>query len=671
MHMAQGAQDPAGSDPPADAATNFPGGTAFWLPVFLVVSLGHVAAAWAQHAADDPVASADDAFGLKLGRESIGIYNSGAVRGFDPQAAGNVRIEGLYFDQQGALSDRVLEGSTIKVGVSEIGYAFPAPTGIVDYDLRHPGDGSPTGTVVVNAGPFGAWGVSVDANLPLLSSQLLLPIGASYQVSTQTATGASNPGYTSRIAGFGLTPQWKPNDWLTFRWIVDWQRKTHAKTLPLIFAAGDFVPPETPKGYYGQDWAEGVSQSENYGGTVTARLAQHWSLAAGLFRSIADDPISFADLYLDTQPDGTAEQFVVASPDRRTSSTSGEVRLTGQFGAGAWRHEVVFLARGRDTLALYGGSDVVDVGPARIDQGIQVPEPAFVFSARTQDRARLSSVGVGYRAQWQEHGDLAVGVQQESYDKDVSSPDLASARLTDHPLRAYTSAAIALTPRMTGYAGYTQGLEESGVAPSSAANRGAILPDARTWQVDAGVRYLVTPKVKLIAGIFEIQKPYYNFDTSNVDRELGLQRSRGFETSISGEVLRNLNVTAGVLLGEVRIIGPNLSAEGVGTLAFGQARRQSVTDADYKFARWPALSADIQIRTYGPAPASVDGVATNHSQALVHIGGRYHFTMLGAQATLRVQVRNVMNYYFWNMDVSPGFSQYSPRSLVAYVTTDF
>jgi hypothetical protein len=44
--------------------------------------------------------------------------------------------------------------------------------------------------------------------------------------------------------------------------------------------------------------------------------------------------------------------------------------------------------------------------------------------------------------------------------------------------------------------------------------------------------------------------------------------------------------------------------------------------------------------------------------------------MLGAQSTLRLQVRNVMNYYFWNLDVSPGFSQYSPRSFVAYVTTD-
>ena len=273
---------------------------------------------------------------------------------------------------------------------------------------------------------------------------------------------------------------------------------------------------------------------------------------------------------LNTLPNGSAEQFVVGNPEQRTSSTSGEARLTGRFGTGAWRHDVVFLARGRDTLALYGGSDVVDVGPAFIDQGIQVPEPSFTYTARTQDRTELWSAGVAYRAQWQGHGDFAFGVQQESYDKNVSPRVCLLARRTDHPLRAYGNAALALGDRVTAYAGYTQGLEDSGAVPSVAANRGTILPDARTWQTDAGFRFLLTSKLKLIAGVFEIEKPYFNFDTNNVDRQLGIQRARGVELSLSGEVVPNLNVAVGALLGEVKIIGSNLAAEGVGTTAFGQ-----------------------------------------------------------------------------------------------------
>jgi iron complex outermembrane recepter protein len=67
--------------------------------------------------------------------------------------------------------------------------------------------------------------------------------------------------------------------------------------------------------------------------------------------------------------------------------------------------------------------------------------------------------------------------------------------------------------------------------PSVAANRGMILPDARTWQTDAGFHYLLISKLKLIAGVFEIQKPYFNFDRNNVDRQLGIQRARGVELS--------------------------------------------------------------------------------------------------------------------------------------------
>ena len=638
----------------------------------LMLAVSIVSSVRAQHASDDPVASANDGFGLTLGLETIGLYGPGFVRGFNPQVAGNVRIDGLYFDQQGALSNRVVEGSAIRIGVSEIGYAFPAPTGIVDYDLRHPGNGTPSATVVASAGPFQAHGVSIDGNLPLTATKLQLPMGVSYQVSTQTPFGSPNPGYTSTVANVGATPQWKPNDRLTFRAIFDWTQTTHSKTLPIILTAGDFQPPETPRGYYGQNWAEGRSLSENFGGLVTAQLSQDWSLAAGIFRSVADNPISFADLYLNTQPNGSAEQFIVGNPDQMTSSTSGEARLTGRFGTGSWRQNIVLLVRGRDTLALYGGSDVIDLGPALIDQGAQVPEPTFTYSARTRDRTELWSAGIAYRAQWQEHADLAFGIQQESYTKEVISPGNAQAQLTDHPLRAYGTAAVALSDQATVYAGYTQGLEDSGVVSSSAQNRGAILPDARTWQVDTGIRYLPNPRVKLIAGVFEIEKPYFNLDSSNVDRELGLQRATGLEFSASGEVVTNFNIAAAVLWGEVKVIGPNLKAEGVGSIALNQARFTGTINASYKFPWASALSADATILHFGPYPASIDDMAQAPGGTLIALGGRYRFKILGAPATLRVQAQNLTNTYFWNLSFSaPLFSQYQPRALFGYLTADF
>jgi iron complex outermembrane receptor protein len=624
----------------------------------------------AQHASDNPVTSAEDAFGFTLGLESIGMYGPGQVRGFSPQTAGNVRIDGLYFDQQGALSNRVIEGSTIRVGVSEIGYAFPAPTGIVDYNLRHPGDGTPNATIIANAGPYEARGISIDGSVPLIGKELLLPVGVSSQVSTQTPY-ASYPGYTSTVTSVGMTPQWSPNDKVTVRALFDWQETRDATTFPLFFTAGDFLPPPIPRGYLGQDWAQGRSLTENLGALVTAQLSREWSLGAGLFRSAADNPVSFADLYTDIQPNGRSEHLLVGYPDQSAFSTSGEVRLRGRFRAGNWYHELIFLTRGRDVLARYGGEDVVDVGPAIIGGSLQVPEPDFTYSTRTNDRSELCSIGSAYHVDWRGLVELEMGLQDENYRKDVTSPGTSEAELTDHPLRAYGNSALALTGRLTLYAGYTQGLEDSGVAPSSAENRGAVLPASLTWQVDSGMRYLLTPQLKVIAGVYELQKPYFNPDANGVDRELGVQQARGIELSISGQQIAHLDINVGILAAKVSIVGPDLPAEGVGPIAVGQPRLQYVANVNYTVPWWPVLSLDLAAIHFGTQPASVDNGVYTPAVSQLNLGGRYKFTILGKNSTLRVQFQNAAGSYWWTNFYTPGYFQWpGPRTVFGYLTTD-
>src|ERR1700744_6113510 len=83
--------------------------------------------ALAQRATENAVAQASDAFGTSVGREQIGIYTPDNVPGFSPTRAGNIRMEGLYFDQVIELNPRIQDSSQIKVGIAAQGYAFPAP----------------------------------------------------------------------------------------------------------------------------------------------------------------------------------------------------------------------------------------------------------------------------------------------------------------------------------------------------------------------------------------------------------------------------------------------------------------------------------------------------------------------------------------------------------------
>ena len=93
------------------------------------------AMAMAQRTSENLVTQSADAFGKTIGSEKIGLYNAEDVRGFNPVDAGNVRIEGLYFDHVERVPARIVEGSTVRVGLSAQGVPFPAPTGIVDYNL--------------------------------------------------------------------------------------------------------------------------------------------------------------------------------------------------------------------------------------------------------------------------------------------------------------------------------------------------------------------------------------------------------------------------------------------------------------------------------------------------------------------------------------------------------
>jgi iron complex outermembrane recepter protein len=636
--------------------------------ILVVATLAPVSRAMAQHANDNPVLSAEDAFGLSLGLESIGLYNPFSIRGFNPQAAGNIMIDGLYFDQQGQLSNRVIEGSTIRVGISEIGYVFPAPTGIADYQLRRATDDKLTASIIAQGGPYDEKSISVDGSIPLYSKELQLPLGVNFQTGTPTQNG--NLGYTANVVNLGAAPQWRPNDWLTVRAFADWTNITQARTMPTVFTAGDFLPPRIVRGFLGQYWALGHFISENFGGLLHARLSPDWSLAAGLFRSVANNPISYADLFVNTLPNGLGDHQIVAAPDQRTVSTSGEVRLTGHFAHGPWDQKVSAMVRGRDTPAKYGGDDTVDLGTAYIGAPPQVREPAFSYSAVTSELTKLWSTGLAYQVQRTGWGLIALGVQKEHYDKSVVTPGVSESHLTDDPTRLYEQLAVPLPGRALLYSGYTQGFEDSGAAPSTAANRGAILPTTRTWQVDGGVRYPITSKLSLIAGLFELNRPYFNFDTDNVDRQLGVQRASGLELSLAGEIVTGLSINAGALIGHVAVIGPDLAALGVGSAAVGQPSNQEQINLDYALPKLSGLSVDLAGGHFSAAPATVDDGVSIPQVFFISFGERYKFKLLGAPAMLRVQLQNMSNAYIWNIGYSPGFLQFSPRTVFAYLTVD-
>src|SRR3984893_4053431 len=152
----------------------------FWL-LTTIMWLTAPGVGFAQRADENAVTAAQDAFGTSIGFQNVGLYSANDARGFRPQQAGILRIEGLYFDQQTWVAgDCMVRETTMRVGIAAQSYSFPAPTGIADLSLRAPGDKSLI-SAILTRGPFDAATADLEAQIPLADRALGVDLCAGYR----------------------------------------------------------------------------------------------------------------------------------------------------------------------------------------------------------------------------------------------------------------------------------------------------------------------------------------------------------------------------------------------------------------------------------------------------------------------------------------------------------
>lgn len=383
---------------------------------------------------ENVITQASDAFGTSVGDETIGLYNGGNVRGFSAFAAQNVRIEGLYFDSQGAFSDAVRAGSTIQVGISALGYPFPAPTGIVDFALRRVGD-KPVGSARTGFGDFFAGFATVDAALPLTGS-LDLNIGAGVEEFVYL------DGADFWFVRYGGVARWRPAEGVELTGFFSRYDYFDEETTPVIFTAGAFLPKRIARNqFYGQDWADWAGHSQNFGGMAKVTRGP-WRIGLGLFSSRFTIDRFGANLFARTDTEGRTERQVLLGRDQVSQSWSGELLVEREFTEGPRRHRVLASARFRQVDDDLGGFAFRNLGPGLIDLADPEPEPEVAFGALTRDEIRQETGALGYAMQWQGLGEVNVGVQKTRYRKEVRAPGLAPTANADNPILWNASAAI-------------------------------------------------------------------------------------------------------------------------------------------------------------------------------------------------------------------------------------
>lgn len=632
--------------------------------ILLAVSTANALANDDDTAEENPITMAADAFGTSVGGESIGLYQAGNVRGFSPTDAGNVRMDGLYFDQQAAFTGRLVSGTTIRVGPTTLGDPFPAPTGIADVRLRRPG-GERSLRVAPQINTYGSTQIEIDAQTPIAGDRFGLAGGIGIYEHRYPEGGDSS------VISAALIPRWQPTEGVE---ILPFWSHTDTRNMditPVILVDGPHLPPEiSRRDFTSQRWAVVDRTRSNYGILGTAPVA-NWTLRAGLFRSIENPTRSFSMQFRDTAADGNAERLAVANPSQRFASTSGELRLSRAIVTGKRAHLFHVSARSREQSRRYGGADRVPLGPGQIGQNAPVPEPEFHFGPQTRDEVRQWTGSIAYEGRWTDIGEISLGVQKADYRKQVTPSDGALPATKDDPWLYNASAAAHLHTALALYGNYSRGLEESPVAPEAAANRDEAPPAVETEQTDFGLRWQAPGNLQVIAGLFRIDKPYFSMDREQVFRRLGKLRHQGLEVSVSGQPLQGLTLVGGAVLMDPTVQIEPTETGIAGNRPVGGSRTRLLGTIDYRPPSIPDLSVDLAVEHTGKRPANLDNTLDAPAATIFNLGARYRFAVGGMRGTLRLRALNLFDTFVWEVRGNNAFGYNSPRQVTMRVTLDF
>jgi iron complex outermembrane recepter protein len=632
--------------------------------VLACVLLVVVQDAAAQRTQENAVSEAEDAFGTTVGREEIGLYSAGSARGFNPSEAGNLRIDGMYFDQVAKPINRVVRGSSVHVGISAQGLLFPAPTGVVDFSLRVPTNEAATGALFGYASYGNQAYTELDFGVPVISDTLSIGGGIGY-----TRNSAYNIADSSDNYEGGIVARWEPVEELVITPFWSHSRTLETGERQHVFIGNDGVPKFRGVDLMPQPWADYRVQAYNYGSTLRYKFSEGWNLEAGLFRSEQDYPLNYDPFLTNTNGIGEGNYSISAVPPRGGASTSGEVRLSRTIVSGQLRNTVSLNTRGRNRRDGSGGADRITIGPGSVRAIPLIEPPIFATGETTLIEAKQFTPGIAYDGLWRDVGQLNIGLQKSYYERTVINQELPINKESVSPWIYNVGASAFLSSELVVYASYTKGFEEIGNAPINAQNRGDAAPAQLTKQTDLGLRYQLTPTLQVVAGLFEIEKPYFDLDQANVYRKTGAISNSGVELSLAGKITSELTVIAGYVHISPKI-DPELSGEGESSaIAVGPVPGQFHTNLQYRIAGIDGLILDAKVVRLSKRYARYDAVKLP-SVTTFDVGVRYETRLFGRNSTLRLQGFNLSNEYALTPAPSGKITPFDARGFEFSVAVD-
>ncbi|POQ02619.1 TonB-dependent receptor [Pseudomonas syringae] len=232
-----------------------------------------------------------------------------------------------------------------------------------------------------------------------------------------------------------------------------------------------------------------------------------------------------------------------------------------------------------------------------------------------------------------------------------------------------------VTDDFSVYANYMEGLSQGKIAPSTSVNEDQIFPPFVSRQVEVGAKYDLG-SFAFTASVFRIKQPAYDTNiTSRVFGPNGKRRNDGVELTMFGEPMKGFR-----LLGGVMYIDSELTNTVNGTFDGNRAPATPKYNVNLG-AEWDVPGVNGLTLTGRGIYTGSQYLDQANSKSIdsserFDVGARYAFKVDQKDITLRANVENVMNKYYWSSagasdDSEPGLTLSTPRTYLLSATIGF
>nr|WP_315425688.1 TonB-dependent siderophore receptor [uncultured Albidiferax sp.] len=570
------------------------------------------------------------------------------IRGIGVENRTNYRLNGsvpvLNFSQIPMENKERVE---VLKGASALYYGFTSPAGIVNLVTKR-ASAQPVTSLGLVVDQYGKALASVDVGRRLGDEQQYgLRVNAAGGALGSYLDGAGNGGRSFASAAF----DWRVTSRLTLKADLDYDhRKTTEQVGVALRTAVNGVislpNPVDAKKLVGPNWSTFEADTRNAQLRADYALSDNWALTVEAGQSHVERGRQLA-IFSFANNAGVASgagsiRGNIQNLEAQTDLLRAE--LFGSFATFGIQHGLTLGA----TRTRFSQSPIYQQNYTIASQNLYnplpittvtfgaVPTTATTAALDTQDTGLYALDQLQLSSQWQ----LMLGLRHSRYQSDQGSAHYDASKTTPMAALVYK-----LSPAVSLYTSYANGLEQGDTAPTGTANVGERMAPGVSKQKELGMRWRTPGGTLLSTALFNINRPGYYTNSSNVYTADGEQNYTGVELSTQGQLTPQLSwqTSAQWLDAEFR----NINASYNGKSPENTAKQTGSVFLSYALASVPGLSLNGGAYYTGRRPVNDLNQAWLGGVTLYSLGARYATRLAGYQTTWQLNVDNVADKEYW------------------------